>query len=423
MQNWLDIYKALFKAEFALKTQYRASIFIWFVGMVSEPLVYLAVWNNVVAAQGVQQIGGFTSSDFASYYIALMFIRQATANAGIWKMGQYIREGALSGLLLRPLHPIHGDLVESFAFKIWTTLFLIPFVPLLALLFDVDFTPVGWSLLAFVPALVLASFLRFFIHWTLGMTAFWTTRIDAIVGTYLVTQIFFAGRLAPLSLMPQFIQTISWWLPFRWIEPFTVDLALGRLTPQEALLGFVMQVLWIGLCWQHCVGFGESRLSAMRQWGRRYMSDELILRAEDALKSEWLETYKRHRNVLHDEIVALNTNLFIIENIEAFPFDLLVGPPADRIFWQLTKNALIISSMMIIWRIAVDKNRKGTKPKLTLNSFHDDILNNLRDESAKNYLISRLNAVKFEERMEILSEKVRFWRHNYLKNYPRIPLA
>ena len=78
-----------------------------------------------------------------------------------------------------------------------------------------------------------------------ALAAFWTTRINAINQTYNVTFIFLSGFFAPLTVMPQSVQILANLLPFRWLLAFPIELLLGRLTLQETLVGFAMQLLWL----------------------------------------------------------------------------------------------------------------------------------------------------------------------------------
>ena len=57
--------------------QYRASGMIWMIGAVLEPLIYLVVWSTVAEARG-GEVGGFTSQQFAAYYITLMMVNHLT---------------------------------------------------------------------------------------------------------------------------------------------------------------------------------------------------------------------------------------------------------------------------------------------------------------------------------------------------------
>ena len=87
--------------------------------------------------------------------------------------------------------------------------------------------------------------MRFYWEWALAMVAFWTTRIDAMNQAYIVTTLFFSGRLAPLDLFPQVVQRVADFLPFRWMLAFPVELLLGRVTPRELLMGLGAQLFWL----------------------------------------------------------------------------------------------------------------------------------------------------------------------------------
>ena len=55
---------------------------------------------------------------------------------------------------------------------------------------------------AFVPAILLAFVVRFFMEWTLALAAFWTTRVSALNQMYFMAALFFSGQIAPLELLP-----------------------------------------------------------------------------------------------------------------------------------------------------------------------------------------------------------------------------
>jgi ABC-2 type transport system permease protein len=79
------------------------------------------------------------------------------------------------------------------------------------------------------------------------MAAFWTTRVDALNQTFFVAELFFAGQIAPLDLLPGPFRLIANLLPFRWGLAFPVELFLGRLSPWEALIGLGAQLIWLAL--------------------------------------------------------------------------------------------------------------------------------------------------------------------------------
>ena len=126
---------------------------------------------------------------------------------------------------------------------------MLPTAAMLTLVYEPRLQIVPWSLLAFVGALFLSFLMRFFIEWSLALAAFWTTRVNAFNQMYFLALLFLCGRMAPLELMPPWVQQLAAVLPFRWMVSFPVELFLGRLTPDEALTGFAAQGLWLLLGW------------------------------------------------------------------------------------------------------------------------------------------------------------------------------
>lgn len=59
----------------------------------------------------------------------------------------------------------------------------------------------------------------------------------------------------------------------------------------------------------------------------------------DVIDPSWLPTYERQRDAIWNQLTMLDTKLFLLEKLAAFPFKLFLQP-ADRIFWQYAQNAL-----------------------------------------------------------------------------------
>jgi ABC-2 type transport system permease protein len=244
MKGLADVYAQQFKTTFASFVQYRAAIFIWMIGHVLEPLVYLVVWSVVSQSTG-GPVGGYAARDFAAYFIVLMLVNHLTYTWVIYEFEYRVREGSLSFALLRPLHPIHTDVVDNLSSKLITLPMMLGSAVALALVFRPAFRIVPWALAAFLPAILLAFAVRFLAEWTLALAAFWTTRTNAVNQAYYVAALFLSGQVAPLSLFPRPVQAVANLLPFRWMIGFPVELILGRLTPRQALVGFSAQAAWL----------------------------------------------------------------------------------------------------------------------------------------------------------------------------------
>jgi ABC-2 type transport system permease protein len=242
----LEVYRAKFRAEIALQFAYRGALLIWLLGLVVQPVVYLVVWRTVAASQG-GSVGGFSAADFAAYFVAVMVVNQLTFTWHFFEMEWRVRNGLFSPLLLRPVHPVHNDVTENLTFKLLTSTVVIPVAIGLVVVFDATLSVTPASLLAFLPALLMAMALRFIVEWTLALTAFWVTRMAAINEAYYVAMLFLSGQVAPLAFFPAPVQLIAAVLPFRWMVSFPVETLLGRLSALEIAVGYAVQAVWIGI--------------------------------------------------------------------------------------------------------------------------------------------------------------------------------
>ncbi|MCP4363411.1 MAG: ABC transporter permease [Chloroflexi bacterium] len=237
-------YHQQFKIWTAVQFQYRVAMIIWLIGIIISPVMYMVVWSNVAAANG-GSVGGYNASNFAAYFIATMVVNHLAYTWHMWEYDTIIRQGLLSPRLLRPLHPIHADIAENLSYKTITSVVMIPATIALILIFDPIWNPAVWSLVIFVPALILAYFIQFLFGWALAIMAFWTTRIMALNRMYFLGKLFLSGQIAPLPLLPPLIQTIAVFTPYPWMIYFPTQLFLNQLTPGEAMRGLGIQLIWV----------------------------------------------------------------------------------------------------------------------------------------------------------------------------------
>ena len=244
MKGLAELYVQQFKTTLAMMFQYRASLLIWMIGHVLEPLVYLIVWSVVAASEG-GSVGDYTKREFAAYFIVLMLVNHVTYTWIMYEFEYRIRHGSLSFALLKPVHPIHSDIADNVSSKVITLPFMLVIAVVLAVIFHPSLSPPPWAIGVFVPALLLAFLVRFLLEWTLAQAAFWTTRVSAINQTYFVLLLFLSGQIMPLTLLPHPVRILAEVLPFRGMVGFPVELLLGRLTPAEALMGLGIQAAWV----------------------------------------------------------------------------------------------------------------------------------------------------------------------------------
>jgi ABC-2 type transport system permease protein len=241
-----DFYLTTMRTQVQTQFQYRAATYMYLIGMVAEPVIYLVVWTTIAKQQG-GEIQGISVGEFAAYYIVWTLVRNMNIVFTPYGWEWRIREGQLSAVLLRPLHPIHYDIAQFAGGKvIWVVLYL-PIAAVLTLIFKPALSVTPLEIVVFLVAIWGAYLIRTMMLWLLGMVTFWTTRGSAIFETYIMAELLLSGRLVPLKLMPSWAQTLSDFLPFQWAFYYPIQTLVGDLSTGELLGGLGMQALWIAV--------------------------------------------------------------------------------------------------------------------------------------------------------------------------------
>lgn len=244
----LNIYRRFWMINWAEQWQYRANLLMYLAYWLVFPIVYLTVWSAIAAGSPGGAVQGMTARDFAAYYLTMLAVDIATSSITIHILAWKIQDGTISNELLRPVHPIlTGTLVHNLAFKALQMIIFIPVWILLTWVFDPALTYTTQSVLLAVPALALGFLLAFLLQSTTTLLAFWTTRVFAVDELIFGVARLFNGVFVPLTLLPMWMQSVASALPFRlWIS-FPTLLLLNKLSTDEIITSFVLQVVWLAI--------------------------------------------------------------------------------------------------------------------------------------------------------------------------------
>ena len=246
LRGLLDVYVQEAKLAIAEQIQYRVANYMYMLGMVAEPVIYLVVWQTVAAQQG-GAVAGITAGQFAAYYIVWTLVRNINIVFTPYGWEERIREGRLSAQLLRPLFPIVEDLGFFLGWKPVVILLWLPIALFLSLVFRPELHPGPLNVAVFAVSLLGAYLIRSLNQSSLGLITFWTTRVGPIFELYIAVELLLSGRLVPMALMPEWVQSLANVLPFQWTFGFPIEALVGNLTAEELLRGLGMQLFWIAL--------------------------------------------------------------------------------------------------------------------------------------------------------------------------------
>lgn len=244
MKRYVDYFFATTRISIMSQIQYRVANYFYMIGMVTEPVIYLVVWSTIANQLG-GAVGGYTAGTFAAYYIVWTLVRNMNIVFTPYGWEWRIREGNLSMELMRPVHPIFSDVAYFSGWKFVVIILWLPIAALLAWIFKPTFDITLTKAVVFFIAIWGAFLIRTMLLSLLGMITFWTTRVSAIFELYFALELILSGRLVPMTLMPQWVQNISGYLPFKWTFFFPIDALVGNMSTNELWMGVLMQVFWV----------------------------------------------------------------------------------------------------------------------------------------------------------------------------------
>ncbi len=133
----------------------------------------------------------------------------------------------------------------------------------------------------------------------------------------------------------------------------------------------------------------------------------------DLIDSDWIDEYEKEITSIWWQLVRLNTNLFILERIAQFPFELF--QPWNTPFWKVTFDNFFEASMMIVWRISIDTHGDV----LTIRRFRNNVLRHFRDERLRSEFNKGIKTTDFDGTATRIQDSIQEIRHNYSAHFNR----
>lgn len=235
-------YPALMRSSALAVLAYRGRLVVGFLTDLF-PFLLMAVWLTVVATAGPPR--GWTAADFVAYYAMAAVLMQLSGQHVVWEWDRDLRSGDLSVRLLRPLHPFHQYVASDLGYRVVSLALFVPGLVLVAVLLPVltlDLTVTRAALA--VPATLLAYLVGVLMASIVALLGFWSTQTTNVWMLFWGLGSFTSGWVAPVELMPGWIEAVAPWLPFFTTLGFPVELWTGRMTESESGVHFVVAVGW-----------------------------------------------------------------------------------------------------------------------------------------------------------------------------------
>lgn len=228
---------------------YRFDYVIKVLGNILALIVQYYIWKALLLKEITMNNMRDGMQYMINYIVLSAVIKSLTESGIISELNEKIRSGNILMDLIKPF----DFMMFMFCSKIAKSTYKFFFLSLPLLLFGVfvfglsspSLYVVCWGVIVVIDGIII----MFLMEYILGLLSFWfqqTWILERFLNDFIKL---FSGAIIPIWLFPKSIQTISQYLPFRYIyyEPITVFTSMVGVNSIVRLL--IFQVLWMIILW------------------------------------------------------------------------------------------------------------------------------------------------------------------------------
>jgi ABC-type uncharacterized transport system, permease component len=246
----MNAYLSVWKLRFISGLQYRAAalaglstqLFFGFIFI----MVYVAFYENSTAepSMSLEQLATYIWLQQIFLSFVMLWFRDN-------EIFQLITSGNIAYELCRPCEIYSFWYAKLLAQRLSSAILrcfpilLIAF--LLPIPYNLSLPPDGSTLLLFILTLLLGLAVNVTISMFIYISVFWTMSPVGSTLIIAVTGEFLAGMIIPVPLMPAWLQSITYALPFRWTADFPFRVYSGQISQTDAVWGILIQLVWLSI--------------------------------------------------------------------------------------------------------------------------------------------------------------------------------
>lgn len=219
--------------------EYRLN-FLWSTaGVVISSLILYLFWTAIIGSNPSQGKLGFS---LGNYYLLISIIGAMTFS-NFRPIADDVWEGDLAVDLMRPYKYFAKMFLMALPHKVVMLVIGLAIVLVIGQFINLELSALTVLFLAL--SLALSAGVQFYLACLIGGLAFWFKRVHGFNALIFNFGGLFSGGLIPLVFLPPVMNTVSLYLPFRYLAYFPVQIALNQLSGSRLVLDFLVSFLWL----------------------------------------------------------------------------------------------------------------------------------------------------------------------------------
>jgi ABC-2 type transport system permease protein len=190
-------------------------------------------------------IGGFDVTDAVTFAVVSQGLLSAIEAFGTDEIAQRVRTGDIVTDLYRPLDFQRYQLANDLGRALYHLIARgVPPVLIGALVFHLRVATSPVNTAALVVSVLAAVIISFDLRFIVNLCAFWLVDIRGPLQLQVLTQMFFAGLIVPITFFPHWLESLARALPFAGTLQLPVEVFMGKHTGADLVGTLALQAAW-----------------------------------------------------------------------------------------------------------------------------------------------------------------------------------
>lgn len=207
--------------------------------------IYLMLWKTIYSEKGAT-VGGLSLNAMIWYLVVTELVTLSRTDIHL-QINEDVKSGNIAYLLNKPYNYVlycFSYFIGEVGVKLLTNGIIGLAIGMIYVgpLENFNFLHLPFIFLS----LILGCFINFFIYITLALSSFWFEDNNAFFWIYSKLVFTLGGMLMPIELFPQWLKSISQYLPFAYVTYVPAKLAVN-FSFIDFYRGFGIQILYLGL--------------------------------------------------------------------------------------------------------------------------------------------------------------------------------
>jgi len=240
-------YKASFLVGVTQSMEYRFDFFLNLLSTVFPIIMQIFLWIAMYSGSGMDAMYGYTFPQMIMYVVVAGAVSKFTSTGIEYTVNEDIHSGGLAKFITKPVNYILFRLTGAIGLKssAMFTMFVLTVVSVFVLYFVVGLPIQLAAILLFIPSLLLATILNFYIFFCISTLAFWLTEIGNFFHAISVVIMVLSGGVFPVSIFGPEFEMIAKYIPLTYTINYPIQILAGKVLPGAALKVIGIQLVWI----------------------------------------------------------------------------------------------------------------------------------------------------------------------------------